>query len=323
MNALQGRPSWASAPRLTLASTSYDMRPLGERLRALRPDWPVRIWPEPGFEQGEVLVGWSCPPGLVASMPGLRLLHGIAAGVDSLVDGQALRGLPVCRVIDEQQVIGMNQYVLWSVLYFHRELDRVIAQQANREWRRPVLREASEWRVGVMGLGAMGASAARTLVANGYAVSGWSRTPKRLPGVETFSGAEALPAFLGRLDTLVCLLPLTPSTRGILGRALFETLPPGATLVHAGRGEHLVADEVRAALQTGRLRGAVVDVFPREPLPAADPLWRTPGLLVTPHMATMTSLARIGEHIVANVERLAAGQPLVNQVDASPYLAGT
>nr|MBP7567091.1 glyoxylate/hydroxypyruvate reductase A [Burkholderiaceae bacterium] len=137
--------------------------------------------------------------------------------------------------------------------------------------------------------------------------------------VQGFHGDDALPAFLEGLDTLVCLLPLTPATRGILGRATFDRLPRGATLVHVGRGEHLVPADLQAALADGHLRGAVVDVFAREPLPPDDALWATPGLVVTPHMATLATLSSIGGQIVANVERLVRGEPLANRVDVAGY----
>ncbi|MBP7568041.1 MAG: glyoxylate/hydroxypyruvate reductase A, partial [Burkholderiaceae bacterium] len=174
------------APRLALASRSYDMSALAACLRGLRPGWSIDVWPDAACAQADVLVGWNCPPGLVQAMPNLRLLHGIAAGIDNLVAGQDIGALPVCRVIDEQQVVGMGQYVMWAVLQFHRGLDLVLAQQARREWRKPPLRDAREWRVGVMGLGAMGAHCARVLAANGYGVRGWSRTPRDIEGVQGF-----------------------------------------------------------------------------------------------------------------------------------------
>lgn len=300
---------------VALVSSSFDLRPLGRELASRRPDWRLRVWPEPGWEQADLLVGWNCPPGVYEPMRQLRLVHGIAAGADNLLDGQQLRGIPVCRVIDEAQARGMVEYVLWSVLHFHRGFDQALRQQQDRVWKRPRLRAAADYRVGIMGLGELGGRAALALAAQGYAVSGWSRSGRSFPGITSHAGEAQRARFLAELDVLVCLLPLTEETRGILGRETLAALPPGAALVHCGRGEHLVPQDLVQALDSGRLRGAIVDVFPEEPLPASDPLWHTPGLWVTPHMATLASPNVIVEQILENARRLEAGQPLLRQVD--------
>lgn len=307
------------APSIACISASFDMGPMAARLAALRPAWQVRVWPEPGSEDAQVAVCWDVPPGLFARMPRLALVHGIAAGTDNIVHGQELRGLPVCRVIDAEQVRGMVEYALWSVLYFHRGFDRALAQQARGEWRRPPLRAAAEHPVGVLGLGTIGSAVAEALHAHGYRVSAFNRSPRAIEGVHVEAGGpDRLPRFLAGLDTLVCLLPLTPATRGILNRDTFAQLPRGAALVHLGRGGHLVTQDLRDALRQGQLRGAVVDVFPSEPLAPGDPLWSEPGLVVTPHMGTMASPERVAAQIVGNVERLCAGMPLLNRVRPAP-----
>jgi len=300
---------------VTLVSPSFDMRPLGQQLAERRPDWRLRIWPEPGWEQAELLVGWNCPPGVYEAMRSLRLVHGIASGADNLIAGQDLRGLPVCRVVDETQARGMVEYVLWGVLHFHRGFDQVLRQQPQRRWSRPAFRPAASCRVGVMGLGELGGRVALALAAQGYAVSGWSRSQRAFPGITGFAGEAQREAFLAGLDVLVCLLPLTPQTRGILGAQTFAALPRGAALVHCGRGEHLEPAALAQALASGQLRGAIVDVFPQEPLPPEDPLWAAPGLWVTPHMATMATPGAIVEQILDNARRLEAGQPLLRRVD--------
>lgn len=166
-----------------------------------------------------------------------------------------------------------------------------------------------------MGLGELGGLVAQQLAAMGYAVGGWSRTPRSLDGVQTFSGDQGLQPFLARTDVLVCLLPLTDATRGILGADCFAALPAGAALIHCGRGEHLVVDDLLAALDSGQLRGAVLDVFETEPLPAEHALWRAPGVVVTPHMASMAGFDVVVRQIADNVARLRAGEPLQHQVD--------
>jgi glyoxylate/hydroxypyruvate reductase A len=300
-------------------SSSFDMRPLACRLHSLRPDWKVLVWPADGWNQAEVAVCWNTPPDVYARMPRLALVHGITAGIDNIVEHHDLRDTRVCRVIDTAQTRGMVEYIQWGVTYFQRDFDRVLAQQARSEWKRPVLRAAEDCRVGVLGLGAMGTTVAHALAANGYKVSGFSRTLRSVESVKCLAGEAQWPTFLSSLDTLVCMLPLTPATRHLLARKTFDMLPRGAGLIHAGRGEQLVPEDLRDAIASGQLRGAVIDVFPQEPLPPDDPLWRTPGIVVTPHMATMASTEIILSQIIGNVERLRSGEELVNAVDVFRY----
>ncbi|KQP19712.1 glyoxylate/hydroxypyruvate reductase A [Pseudorhodoferax sp. Leaf265] len=301
--------------RVALISQSAKLDYFVPLLREAAPELEVVVWPDPAFREAEVAMCWNAPAGVYAQMPRLRLVHSIAAGVDNVVAGQDLRGLPVCRVVDPKLAEGMVQYVLWSVLHFHRRLDLAQANQRARIWQRPPLQAASECCVGLMGLGQLGTPIARALLGLGYAVNGWSRSAHALDGLTLYRGAEALPAFLAATDVLVCVLPLTEATRGILNRDTFAALPRGAAIVNCGRGEHLVVPDLLAALDRGQLRGAVLDVFAHEPLPADDPLWATPGVVVTPHMATMASSSVVAQQVAQNVRRLIAGEPLVNQVD--------
>ena len=302
---------------VALLSQSADLDFLRPLLQAADPSLDVRTWPDPRCLEAEVAVCWQTPPGLYARMPRLKLVHSIAAGVDNVVAGQALRDLPVCRVVDPMLAEGMLQFVLWGVLYFHRRLDAALATQRRMEWKRPPQTPASACRVGLMGLGELGGHIAARLPSLGYSVSGWSRTPREMPGVTLFSGEAGYDAFLAQTDVLVCLLPLTAQTRGILGRRTFDALPKGSALIHCGRGEHLVENDLLAALDSGQLRGAVVDVFAQEPLPPGHPLWSAPGVVVTPHMATMATFDVVVQQIARNVAQLRAGRPLFNQVDTS------
>lgn len=301
--------------RVALISQSAKLDYFGPLLREVAPELEVIVWPDPAFREAEVAMCWNAPAGVYAQMPRLRLVHSIAAGVDNVVAGQDLRGLPVCRVVDPRLAEGMVQYVLWSVLHFHRRLDLAQANQRARIWQRPPLQPASDCRVGLMGLGQLGTPIARALLGLSYAVNGWSRSAHALDGLTLYQGPEALPAFLAATDVLVCVLPLTASTRGILNRDTFAALPRGAAVVNCGRGEHLVVPDLLAALDSGQLRGAVLDVFAHEPLPADDPLWAAPGVVVTPNMATMASSTVVAQQVAQNVRRLVAGEPLVNQVD--------
>uniref|UniRef100_UPI000D34B334 2-hydroxyacid dehydrogenase n=1 Tax=unclassified Variovorax TaxID=663243 RepID=UPI000D34B334 len=300
---------------VALLSRSVGMDFLRPLLLAADPTLDVVTWPDPRCLDAEVAACWQSPPGVYARMPNLKLVHSIAAGVDNVVADQDLRGLPVCRVVDPLLADGMLQFVLWGVLHFHRRIDQAMASQRQREWKRPLQTPASSCRVGLMGLGELGSHIASFLPSLGYTVSGWARTPREMAGVAVFSGDAGFEPFLAQADVLVCLLPLTPSTRGILNARTFAAMPEGSALIHCGRGEHLVEADLRAALDSGRLRGAVIDVFEHEPLPPDNPLWQAPGVVVTPHMATMAAFDVVAAQIARNVAQLRAGAPLFNQVD--------
>jgi glyoxylate/hydroxypyruvate reductase A len=166
-----------------------------------------------------------------------------------------------------------------------------------------------------MGLGVLGLAVTTFLRGLGFDVSGWSRTRKQGDGMATFAGLDELPAFLADRDIVVCLLPLTPLTRGILGESTFALMKRGAALINCGRGEHLVASDLIAALDAGQLRGAVLDVFPVEPLAVDSPLWNDPRIVVTPHMASAARLEVIAEQVVANARKVFAGAQPTNTVD--------
>ena len=303
--------------RVALLSRSANLSYFQPLLQGLAPELDVAVWPDPRSLSADVAVCWNPPVGVYDDMPNLKLIHSIAAGVDNLLDGQRTRGLPVCRVVDPQLAQGMLQYVLWCVLTFHRKLDVALANQRSAQWQRPVQTPASQCRVGLMGLGELGGAIASVLPGLGYPVNGWSRTPRRIDGVRGYAGEAEFDAFLANTDVLICLVPLTPATRGILNRRTFDALPAGAAVVNCGRGEHLVPADLIDALARGQLRGAVLDVFAHEPLDPADPLWRTPGVIVTPHMATMPAPGTVAEQVVANIRRLGQGAALANAVDAA------
>lgn len=303
------------APHIAFLSRSASLAYFRPLMAEAMPHAEISVWPEPRCLDAEIAVCWNPPPDVYARMPRLRLIHSIAAGVDNLLEGRRDPGVPVCRVVDPGLARGMIEYVRWSVLYFHRHFDRMAAQQRERAWQRLPLAAASACRVGVMGLGELGGVVARALRDDGYDVGGWSRSARQIDGIRTWHGEGGLAPFLARTDVLVCLLPLTDATRGILGARTLAGLPEGAALVHCGRGEHLVPADLIAALAGGRLRGAVLDVFPTEPLAADDPLWTCPGVVVTPHMASMAASAEVVRQVAGNIQRLRDGLPLRNTVD--------
>lgn len=278
-------------------------------LKVLRPS-------DAGARDAEVAVCWFPPPGSLGDLPNLRLVHSIGSGIDHLSqDDSRDRAIPVCRVVDPDHTQGMSEYVHWGVLHFHRGFDQVISGNAEKRWQRPTQRRAQDFKVGVMGLGAIGAPVAARLSQAGYRVRGWSRTPRQIEGVLTSSTQAALPDFLTELDVLVNLLPLTPATHGLLDGQVFQQMAAGSALINCGRGQHLNQQALQAALDSGQLRGALLDVFEREPLPADSPLWCTPGIWVTPHMASAASDRCIALQVADNVARLEAGLALNNQVD--------
>jgi glyoxylate/hydroxypyruvate reductase A len=188
-------------------------------------------------------------------------------------------------------------------------------QQVQGLWRMPAQAPARHFKVGIMGLGGMGRQVAVTLRDNGFAVSGWSRSAHVLDGVATYAGEDQLSAFLVPQDLVVCLLPLTASTRGLCNAAFFAQMKPGAAFVNSGRGEHVRLPDLVAALDRGHLRGAVLDVFDSEPLSAEDSLWRHPRIVLTPHMASSASDACITQQILRNVLRLQQGHAPLHSLD--------
>ncbi len=296
---------------LLFYSLNDDPQAWREALCARIPDLDFRIWPDLGDpEEIEMALVWRPPPGLLASLPDLRAIFSLGAGIDALLADPTLPDVPLCRMVDPSLTRSMSEYALALVLFYHRRLDLYAEQQRRALWRMEMPRPASDTTVGVMGLGELGSDAARSLAAHGFRVRGWSRTRRELAGVESFAGETELGSFLAGLDIVICLLPLTPATEGILNADLFARLPRGACLVHLARGAHLVEQDLLDAVERGHLRGAVLDVFREEPLPPEHPFWRHPRIRVTPHSASY-SLPETGAEVVAdNIRRLRAGRPL-------------
>jgi glyoxylate/hydroxypyruvate reductase len=226
---------------------------------------------------------------------------------------------PVVRLVDPVMNERMASYVLAAVLYHQRQLGRYREQQRAGVWRQVAHRGAADVRVGIMGLGPMGRTSAELLRRIGYDVAGWSRQPRSIAGVRCFAGRDQFAEFLGRSDFLVCLLPLTPATSGILTRTTFDALPKGAVVINAARGDHLVEADLLAALDRGRLAGAVLDVVSVEPLPKHHPLWRHPDVLITPHVASLSNPSTGAAQIVATLRAVQAGEQPAHVVDPADY----
>jgi glyoxylate/hydroxypyruvate reductase A len=301
---------------LLFYSNEDDPEAWRQELRSRIPDLDFRLWPAVGDPQDiDVALVWLPPPGLLAGLPGLRVVLSLGAGIDSLLADPTLPDLPLCRMIDPSLTASMAEYALALVLRYHRDLEFYASQQRVGRWRFRLPRPAATRSVGVMGLGTLGSATATLLAGHGFRVRGWSRSRRALDGVASFAGRDELGTFLAETEILVCLLPLTVDTDGILGADLFARLPKGARLINLARGRHLVEPDLLDALTTGRLAHATLDVLSEEPLPAAHPFWRHPRITVTPHSASY-SLAATGAEVVAeNIRRVASGEPLLHRVD--------
>ena len=307
---------------ILLAVTGIDPAPWAERLRALAPQRDIRQWPQQLGDPVAIAYAcvWQAPRGLLAGLPRLRAIFSLGAGVDHVLSDPALPAVPVVRIVDPDLTMRMTEYVALHVLMHHRRQRRYDTQQRQRLWHEHDQPPASEVAVGVMGLGVLGCDAVAMLRRLGFRVAGWSRTPKTIAGVETFHGSDGLEAFLRRTEILVCVLPATPATAGILRLELLRKLrrdgaAGGAFLINAGRGSLQVDADILAALDEGALAGATLDVFATEPLPATSPLWTHPQVTVTPHNAAASDPRALTANMLRQIERFEAGLPLEHVID--------
>jgi glyoxylate/hydroxypyruvate reductase A len=281
------------------------------------------VWPDRVGELADIAYAcaWEPPRGLFATLPGLRAIFSLGAGVDHLLaDPDLPKHVPVLRIVDQDLTLRMTEYVILHVLMHYRRQRLYDARQRERLWRDHDQPAAPEIAVGVMGLGELGAAAATALCGLGFQVAGWSRTRKEIKGVEAFHGVDGLAPFLRRTEILVCLLPATPATAGILNRDLFCQLKHdgalgGAYLINAGRGALQVESDIVGALDDGTLAAATLDVFADEPLPVVSPLWTHPGITITPHNAGFSDPRALVANILRQIERLESGLPLEHVID--------
>jgi glyoxylate/hydroxypyruvate reductase A len=267
----------------------------------------------------EVAIVANPPPGSLRSLPRLRLIQSLWAGVEGLLSDDTVPAeVPIARMVDPALASAMAETALWAVLSLHRGFFVYQRQQRQAQWHQLPQLRAEELPVLVLGLGAMGLACVQALMQRGYRVTAWTRhgTPRELPeGVAHVHGDEALFACLGSSSIVVNLLPLTPATARLLDARFFAAMPRGSALVNLGRGAHVVEADLRAALGTGRLGHAVLDVFEREPLDEKHPFWRHPRVTVLPHIAALTDPRSAAQLVAGNVQALIDGQPLVNLVE--------
>lgn len=286
-------------------------------LGRLMPQHEIRFWQDIGDKAAiDYALVWQPEPGLLAALPNLKLIVGLGAGVDHLLLDPALpKGVPIVRLVDPYMTDAMSEYVVLQVLRLHRQDLDYLAQQRAGIWEEREQKNAAERPVGILGFGTLGQDAGRKLKALGFEVAGWSRGPKKIAGFATYAGPAGLDALLARSEILVCLLPLTAETAGILNATSFARLPRGAGLVNAGRGGHLVEEDLIPALDRGQLSGAVLDVVRAEPLLPGHPFWRHPRIILTPHVAAETHPPTAAPIVCEAIRRFEAGLPLDNLVD--------
>ena len=286
------------------------------------PGLDVRVWPEMGnVDEIAYCAAWLPPPGVVKSLPNLKVIMSLGAGVDAILKDETLPpDIPIVRVNDPDLTGRMTEYIVLHVLMHHRQQRRLDENQRKKVWDCFPTHAASAMSVGIMGMGVMGTDSALKLRDLGFRVAGWSRSRKEIPGIESFAGAAEFDAFLARTDILVSLLPATPDTDGVINRAMIRKLsrkgPFGAPIViNAGRGRQQVAEDILAALDAGELHAATLDVFAVEPLPPESPLWSHPRVTITPHCAADSDPETICAYVAGNIRRHQRGEALDNLVD--------
>jgi glyoxylate/hydroxypyruvate reductase A len=294
-----------------------ELKPYVEVLLNLDPKLDIRIWPQIGnADDIEFAIAWNHPPSEFKKFKNLKCIASFGAGVDGILSDPDLpRDVVITRVVESSMPQFMSEYVILSVLNYCRQFDIYKNDKSKKRWQPRIPLLARDIQIGIMGLGQLGGDVATKLVQLGFTVAGWSQTPKSIPGVLSYAGSDALGDFLSRTHILICLLPLTAATEGILNRHLFEKLPEGAYLINVARGRHLEEADLLDALESGRLSGACLDVFKVEPLPEDHPFWDNPNIIITPHISSLTDPQAVMPQIFENYQRMKSGKSLLHVVD--------
>lgn len=301
--------------KVLFQSVDDDAQESMEMLARHLPHVRLDLWPQGKDEAHDVAVCWKPPPGFFRGRA-FRAIFNMGAGVDALLlDPELPADTPIYRLEDAGMAAQMEEYVAWAALTYLRNLDVYARQQREAQWKPLEPRARESFPVGIMGLGLLGQRVARYLHAMGFTVRGWNRSPREIAGVECFAGEARLVEFLGGTRMLVCMLPLTPQTRGVLNRPLLEQLPRDSYLVSIGRGLHLVEDDLLALLNEGHLAGATLDVFGPEPLPSGHAFWSHPRVTVTPHISAQTLLSESMRQIAGKIAAFERGDAVSGLID--------
>jgi len=283
-----------------------------EALAKVLPKEEVRFWPDAGNPADiDVLIVGIPKLKELPKLPNLKLTISLLAGVDGMINDPDLPDVPLVKVEPPVGDRMMTEYALSLVLYHHRNIPLYRISQTKHKWEALPPKRAEDRTVGLLGYGTLSKPMADTIKANGFNVAAWARTPKPDADIEVFAGSEGFAPFLARTEIAICMLPLTPETKGILNAKAFSHMPQGASIINLGRGPHVVNADLIAALDSGQLSSATLDVTDPEPLPAGDPLWDHPAVTIMPHVARRPSLGETLPQVVENMRRLRANEPLI------------
>ena len=298
-------------------ATGADAKPWLDVLAAAMPQAHIRPWREGDAGAAEYAVVWKPPAAMLQGRSGLKAIFNLGAGVDAILQlGDALPdGVPVVRLDDAGMGLQMAEYVSHAVLRYFRRLDSYDVQRSRQQWRFLKPYDKADFSVGILGMGVLGGCVLQALQQFGFPLHGWSRTPKQMPGVTCHAGDEGLEAFLRASQVLVCMLPLTADTIGILNKKTLAMLPRGAYLVNVARGAHLVEADLLELLQQEHIAGATLDVFSEEPLPAGHPFWQETRISMTPHISALTLREDSARQIAAKIQSMQQGLPVTGVVD--------
>lgn len=287
------------------------------QLQNRKPDLDLRVWPKYGKpEEIEIVLAWRPPSGVMQKFPNLKLIMSLGASVETILEDPDLpKHIPIARLVSQSKTLQMVEYVTLAVLIFQRRFIEYQTLQRLGRWEYLPVIDASLFTVGVLGLGVLGLAVAKKLVDINFAVRGWSRKPKTVAGIECFHGREKLELFLSKCQAIICLLPLTPQTKGILCHETFSTLPSGAYIINVGRGQHLVEADLLSALDSGQIAGACLDVFDTEPLPIDHPFWSDSRIIVTPHIAAPGLPKEVADRVLDTIDCSLEGRPLEYLID--------
>jgi len=264
----------------------------------------------------DIALVWKPKPGSLNHFPNLKAVINLGAGVDAvLADKTYPKNIPLIRLIDPTLTRHMSEFVVHRVLHFHRKFHIYDQMQRNHNWQELDQEDTLQKRVGIMGLGTLGSDAANHLAPFGFKIASWSRTKKHVKDIESFYGKNSLEDFLKRTDILICLLPLTAETQGIINKKTLYQLPIGAYVINPGRGRLINQDDLLVALDSGHIAGVALDVFYTEPLPTNSLIWDHPKIIVTPHIASITSARSAAEQIAENIRRIRRSEKPDNLVD--------
>lgn len=288
-----------------------------EELQNQHPGLNIYVYPEEhDKEEVEFALVWNHPRGLFKNYPNLKVVASMGAGVDHITaDPELPEDIKITKVVDEQLTKDMSAFVLGLVMDHILNLPFYRLQETRQEWTPVDYKRTRDVKIGVMGMGVLGTAVAKNLDYLGFPVTGWAKTSKDIDGIKTFFGDEGKDEFLAQTEILICLLPLTPATEGILNKELFEKLPEKAYIINVARGEHLVEHDLLEMVNSGHLSGAALDVFREEPLPKEHPFWEHHKIQITPHVASVTRPESVVPQIVDNYERMKEEEPLQNLVE--------